>query len=714
MPPTVTAPVASTSSVGPAYQPFQCPTCLKRFTRHENLKRHAALHVQTDGNTFPCEYCSVSFARQDLRRRHVANKHPEHTPPSAAASSGSSKGSRTRGSNTKTTSQSKKDGASLSPPEMGNVEGDAAGQGLQLTAGGASVGASGAGVGQDPQSNLGSWDFEMFSHTSADGLHGIASGLGSIPAAEVDTFFSNLNNPTLPDYSAFSHPTAWPQMLGSQGPTAGNGWPQGPQNSISPPATKRSPSTGGDLPEVWQPSFATIARGVELFFQHLSPSFPFLHQPTFNPSESALHLVLSVCCLGFQFGDDPAIEGLASPPGRSGDATSQKCYQSASELMSRMKEKDKSLEPSDKLVMVQTYLLLQMYAFFHLGDDGQEDEDSGSVGLRFHSKMIRLSRSSGLMQPLPTNPSSTSDLESLWREFIKAESHKRTMLTLHHVDSLLYQLFSTPRQVSHLEIKHDMPCPASLWAISSSAEWAHRTLLSKNATPTVRYAEAIRRFIYPSDSPESLPMLELQGAINVIHFLQTSLREVSGYSTMVGRVSLERLEALNASLTSMEPFIRARERGPTWVIVEATWQMARLETLLWSSSHMGGIVESTVEGAMATATQLAASQDFILDAEVARSLIVHVDWFLVYLEGTQNPDKEPAYITIYAFKAFLIAFQLLGGSAPAAMNAVGINDGDKDAALEWAKRKFQLRRRWKVGRLASDNLDALALQTRGA
>lgn len=37
------------------------------------------------------------------------------------------------------------------------------------------------------------------------------------------------------------------------------------------------------------------------------------------------------------------------------------------------------------------------------------------------------------------------------------------------------------------------------------------------------------------------------------------------------------------------------------ILVEATWRMAMLEMMSWNPSHMRGIVESTLEGAIATA-----------------------------------------------------------------------------------------------------------------
>ena len=112
------------------------------------------------------------------------------------------------------------------------------------------------------------------------------------------------------------------------------------------------------------------------------------------------------------------------------------------------------------------------------------------------------------------------------------------------MDSLLYQILSVPRSISHLEMKHEMPCHAWLWESMSAAEWAYRSL-AKPAGAPLRYSEAVRCCLNGSNLSQ-LPSMTVQGSSNVIHFLQTSLREITGWSTMTGQVSLERFEVSTA------------------------------------------------------------------------------------------------------------------------------------------------------------------------
>lgn len=124
---------------------------------------------------------------------------------------------------------------------------------------------------------------------------------------------------------------------------------------------------------------------------------------------------------------------------------------------------------------------------------------------------------------------------------------RRTIFALHHMDAVWYQTLSVPRLLSHLEIKHDMPCLDTVWNIDSAAEWAHHKLLARHqigaGAETMQYSQAIRyMFSVADEDPAHYPHLGLQGVMSVIHFVLSSLREVSGWSTMTGSVSMERPE----------------------------------------------------------------------------------------------------------------------------------------------------------------------------
>ncbi|KAL4804946.1 fungal-specific transcription factor domain-containing protein [Aspergillus unguis] len=435
-----------------------------------------------------------------------------------------------------------------------------------------------------------------------------------------------------------------------------------------------------------------VRTGCDLFFTHVAHFLPFIHQPTFDADQAPPYLLLSMLSLAFQYGDQNL---------------SKHCFDRARTLLD-------STPNQDTLSIVQSYLLLQVCGMLYLCGS------SSSHALRMHSTTISLARQGSLMQPIPVSPSSTQDLSTLWRSFITSESHKRTLFALHQIDALWYQFLSIPRSISHLEIKHDLPCPTEYWTAVSPADWAHRQLITKS-TPNVKYADAVRKFL--SQDPgelSSLPEFDPYGAINITQFLISSAREISGWSTMTGMLSIERFGALRESLATIGPFIclsqddasntataTATATKTSQALCTATWQTAMIELQIWSPSHTSGIVEGSIDAVLSASTHpfLAPCPEILCEEMTAKALQPHVDWFLRYLDETINPEGEAPWIALYAYKAFLIAWQLVRAGVPA-MAVVGI-DGDIHSAVRWARIVFRRRERWVLGRLICACLDTL-------
>ncbi len=140
-----------------------------------------------------------------------------------------------------------------------------------------------------------------------------------------------------------------------------------------------SPEHNAYIQDNWFPSLAQIAHGIDLFFYHVAHFFPFLHEPTFDASVTVSYLVLSMCCLGYQYGDDPDTDGQEG----SANNLSLQCFHAARQLVAQ--NEDNTTDLTHKLVIVQAYLLLQVYSMMYLGGEG------GSDGMRMHSKIIGVS-----------------------------------------------------------------------------------------------------------------------------------------------------------------------------------------------------------------------------------------------------------------------------------------------------------------------------------
>ncbi|KAF2786606.1 hypothetical protein K505DRAFT_259531 [Melanomma pulvis-pyrius CBS 109.77] len=612
--------VSSVSSIAtsvhgrPAYQPFQCLVCHCRFTRHENLKRHAALHSRSpEEASLPCDFCHATFSRRDLRHRHMKRKHPEH--------------------------QRRDKQASRSPTE------------------------------------------------SQDGLH--LQHAGDHGDLDMDSgIWTDLDSNLLLGAS-FLDPVSQSASLNPN--LASINFDQGITDSL----------LSIDLPQIqddWFPSSSQVSQGCHLFFTHVSHFVPFLHRPTFDATQVPNHLLLSMLCLGYQYGEDPNCGHQAG----SGVSLSLRCFHRARVLIAP--DEERAEDSTYNATMVQAYLLIQIYAMMYLCGD------ESAYGLKTHSRMISLARAGGLMLPISIESVATQDLDSLWRHFIKAESHKRTLFAVHQIDALWYQFLSIPRSLSHLEIKHDLPCPEDYWTASSSVEWAHRRLVARQSGSSVQYPEAVRRFLSSDADLSSIPAFDPYGAINIAQFLVSSAREVSGWSTMTGMLSMERLEPLRSSLLALSPFIRPQSEAANATheaLCEATWETAMIEMQMWSPTHTGGIVEGSMDAVLHQLTYLAPSCEFLCESNTAEAIQPHVDWFLRYLDTTVVPDSEAPWITLYAYKAFMVAWQLVRGGVLGSMQVVGVHDGDVEGALMWARKVFQRRERWQLGKIIMVCLDTL-------
>ena len=153
--------------------------------------------------------------------------------------------------------------------------------------------------------------------------------------------------------------------------------------------------------------------------------------------------------------------------------------------------------------------------------------------------------------------------------------------------------------MSHLEIKHELPCSEELWSASSVSTWAHRSLLDK-ARSTPKYINAVRSYLTPSSSLDRIG-LDPYGNLLVTLFLLSSVREISGWSTMTGRVCYERFEALLAALKGMEANVCVGPGSLTALYSEAMWRTAMIDLLCWSPAHTQGLVEYSIDAAIAAA-----------------------------------------------------------------------------------------------------------------
>ncbi|OAK93525.1 hypothetical protein IQ06DRAFT_262434 [Phaeosphaeriaceae sp. SRC1lsM3a] len=678
-----------------SFQPFQCTVCQSRFTRLENLKRHAALHSRSqDEASLACNICQVTFSRPDLRLRHLKRKHPDHEEEQQQ--------SRKRKRVPESRDRLHDDTETSPTASLTESRHDSHNQGSD---------------GEDDEAVLSGGDSHHYHHhrqsmSSADDdkcqPNSLEQQLLTRRSKHAEEGFED--SPVLEPSSL---------LLASFLDPHGN-LPSGPvQSTIAQPPFNTtiqgfsfdqwSPErlSSFDITQLQADQFLSadeIAHGCSLFFRRCSAFLPVLHQPTFDATQVPRYLLLSILCLAYQHGNTLS----SDDPETSLDVSlSVRCFQHARALIA-IEEEERADQVLDATSLVQTYLFLQIYAMMY------SDSDDSAYGLKTHSKMIALARAGGLLQSTRTDSVTTEDLGSLWRHFVRDEQRKRTAFAIHQIDTLWYQTLSIPRSLSHLEVKHELPCPEDYWTASSASEWAHKQLVSRHITPPLQFSDAIRRMVSTSGQLGEIPSFDPYGAINMTQFLTSSAREISGWSTMTGMLSMDRLEPIRASLLALGTVIGAPQStssasAPCQMgLFESTWEAAMIEMQMWSPTHTGGIVARSLDAALNQLTHFAPSSEFLCEANVAGAVQPHVDWFLRYLDETRDlVFSEAPWLVLYAWKAFMIAWQLIKGGVPGAMQAIGIEDGDVKSALGWAKEAFSRRRMWKLGRSVSTCIDSL-------
>ncbi|WXC61787.1 hypothetical protein SNK03_007660 [Fusarium graminearum] len=439
------------SQPGPSSQPFRCQVCSSRFTRHENLKRHTALHSRSSGNaSIPCHLCPATFSRSDLRHRHMKRKHLDQM----------EKASRRK---------QQRDLQALTPPSQADegllhINLDRDRPLLTMMAQICPV-PDGLAVGIFGQIRpISAVAYPQIREQPSSTKVANSSQSQFIPDGSVDiepTILSTIDSQLL--NFDFLEPSSNHQSSHMSTSPFGTSLLSFNLDQGSP---ERLLYGSIDLTQSqidWHPSNMQIKTGCELYFKHVSHFLPFLHRPTFNSTDITSHLLLSMLCIGYQYDEDPDCNNQQG----SGVELSERCFHRARALVSG--EKYRTDGSTHNLSIVQSYLLLEIYAMMYLCGN------HSAYGLKTHSKMISLARSSGLSLPIPSEPTATSDLDSLWHTFIASESQKRTLFAAHQIDTLWYQFLSIPRQFSHLEIKHELPCPEDQWMASSAAEWAHKS-----------------------------------------------------------------------------------------------------------------------------------------------------------------------------------------------------------------------------------------------
>ncbi|KAH7376900.1 hypothetical protein B0T11DRAFT_324756 [Plectosphaerella cucumerina] len=359
-----------------------CPHCNAKFNRTAHLRRHQMTHRGEKPHT--CMYCSVASSRKDVIIRHIRNFHPEVA---NSQTDSISRGSRRAINNSASSATNTRYAGTVpaSPPitsetsqENGQVE--------ELKRSGPPNGSHGCAEPVDVVSRSDNLEgrLDPCIVSLAEPLPGY---LQDDPLAFLDSFDNNLGLPNadlneimdmnmflfdaeqlmpglasdLTDQSSISAHTS-PTSASPDKDDGNNGSSRTNAPPTPPPDEDERAAALAKLtnypPQLLKslrfPSKFTVRRFVRVFFKHISPHIPIIHEPTFSIPLAPSPLLLAMLACGATFLGE--------------HATAASMYSVAMRLMF---EHDRSevhgkLDGETQLWMLQTFLLLS-YLGLHCG-----------------------------------------------------------------------------------------------------------------------------------------------------------------------------------------------------------------------------------------------------------------------------------------------------------------------------------------------------------
>ncbi|KAI1206326.1 fungal-specific transcription factor domain-containing protein [Annulohypoxylon truncatum] len=209
---------------------------------------------------------------------------------------------------------------------------------------------------------------------------------------------------------------------------------------------------------------------VTAFFERFYPSFPAIHQPTFDVTIAKEPMLQAVACVGAMYHSPGSNYNISLALFEAGLRSLDKYVR---EDRSRFRE----------IWVTQAYLLFEYFAFYSCRDD------LFPTAIRIHRRVVDSARQYQLLQdgslsggygsglsPAQndihvTSPSS----EQAWKQFIESESRKRTMYCLYYLDAQLSVCCNVRPLLTALEVKYELPCRDDVWSAPTETAWSMLT-----------------------------------------------------------------------------------------------------------------------------------------------------------------------------------------------------------------------------------------------
>ena len=217
------------------------------------------------------------------------------------------------------------------------------------------------------------------------------------------------------------------------------------------------------------PSANFLDNCLKLYFKNFDPVFPILHRPTFSPSLGNSYVLISMCSIGSMFvGSSEALK-----QGRTLYERLNRVILSSWERWVLSSIQVDNLAIAYSLAIAQAALLGQTFGY--LSDDAEHLTTSEV----FHGTVLTMGRRCKLLRKL-TNISSgllsladgSVSVDSLWRDWAKAEETKRLIMGLYIHDAEFSMFFHNEPFLDPQISTLSLPCHPTVFKATSGAEWA--------------------------------------------------------------------------------------------------------------------------------------------------------------------------------------------------------------------------------------------------
>ncbi|KAI1455419.1 fungal-specific transcription factor domain-containing protein [Annulohypoxylon moriforme] len=209
---------------------------------------------------------------------------------------------------------------------------------------------------------------------------------------------------------------------------------------------------------------------VTSFFERFYPSFPAIHQPTFDVTVAKEPMLQAVACVGAMYHSPSCNHSISLALFEAGLRSLDKYVR---EDRSRFRE----------IWVTQAYILFEYFAFYSCRDD------LFPTVIRIHRRVVDSARQYQLLQDgflsggyaggsspgqsdIPTAPQSPGQS---WKRFIENESRKRTMYCLYYLDAQLAVCCNVRPLLTALEVKYELPCRDDVWSAPTETAWSMLT-----------------------------------------------------------------------------------------------------------------------------------------------------------------------------------------------------------------------------------------------